>query len=284
MAFTKIPAAAYKTIDFTSSGTWVAPAGVYSADFLVVGAGGGAGGVYSASATYALGSGGGGGGAVKKVTLPITPGASYTITVGAKGTGGTNAAGTNGGYSEVVLSGSTLIRSYGGRGSNGIDTTPAVVGSAVASGSSYGGGTTATATDPSACTGGGGGAIYAMQGGLDTTIYLTSGTNAGVEGSFGKASATSEAGRVIIGVIGIDGYGSGGNGASWHNTQAITTFEPPYGAGIGAVVSNATGAANGGNATIAGCGGGGACVNLTNATGSTGGNGADGLVRIKYYA
>jgi hypothetical protein len=272
-----------RTIDFTTSGTWVAPAGVYSAEVLVVGAGGGAGGVYCALVTNAVGSAGAGGGAVKKATIPITPGSTYTITVGAKGTGGTNTAGTNGGFSEIVLSGSTLIKSYGGRGSWGINTTPAVVLPAIASGSSYGAGTTASATDATACTGGGGGAIYSMQGGLSDAIFSTSATNAAVEGSFGKLASTSEAAKNIVGVMGIDGFGSGGNGANWDNAAAVQTFDPPYGAGTGAVISNATGAANGGNALAnTGGGGGGACVVLTAATGSTGGNGSDGLVRITY--
>jgi hypothetical protein len=273
-----------RTIDFTSSGTWVAPAGVYSAEVMVVGAGGGAGGVYCNLVTYAVGSGGGGGGSVKKATIPITPGSTYTITVGAKGTGGTNAAGTNGGYSEIVLSGTTLIRSYGGRGSSGIDTNPAVVNSAVVAGIGYGATTTATTTDPSACTGGGGGAFYANQGGLSDTTYLKSSPVVSQEGSYGKVTSSSfNLALNIVGVLGIDGYGSGGNGANWNDTGPAATYDPPYGAGIGAVVSNTTGAANGGNALAnTGGGGGGACVVLTATTGSTGGDGSDGLVRITY--
>ena len=282
MAFTKIPAVTTKTTDFITSGTWVAPAGVLSAEVMVVGAGGGAGGVYSNNANNSVGSGGAGGGSVKKQTIPVTPGSSYTITVGAKGTGGTNAAGTNGGYSEIVLSGTTLIRSYGGRGSSGIDTTPTVVNSATVAGVSYGGTTTALATDGSACTGGGGGAIYTIQGGQSDVTYLTSSPTASQEGSYGKAiSASPNLARNIVGVMGVDGYGSGGNGANWDNNNAVTTFDPPYGAGVGAVRSATTGAANGGNATMAGCGGGGACVVLT-LVGSTGGDGADGLIRITY--
>lgn len=285
MGYVKIPAATNRTVDFTTSGTWVCPSGVYSAEFLVVGAGGGGGGAYCNLVTYAVGGGGGGGGAVKRVTLATTPGSSYTITVGAKGTGGTSTAGSNGGYSEIVLSGTTLVRSYGGKGGNGINTTPALVQSA--RGQTAGGGgasTTATATNNDAGTGGGGGAFGATV--YPETVYLTgTSTNLGIEGATGKqAPSNNEQMSNIVGGLGIDGFAQGGSGSNWRSGGVANQYEPLYGAGLGGNISNTTGAANGSNATIAGCGGGGACVVLTATTGSTGGNGADGLVRITYFA
>ena len=283
MGYVKIPAATNRTTDFTSSGSWVCPAGVYSAEFLVVGAGGGGGGAYCNLVTNAVGGGGGGGGAVKKVTLPTTPGSTYTITIGAKGTGGTSDAGVSGGYSEVVLSGTTLIRSLGGAGGSGINTSPAIVQVSLV-GLAGGGGyvTSASATDNSAGTGGGGGASQVLPLPGISAIYMDS---VGSEGGVGRnASSSANIERTIKGGMGIDGYGAGGNGGNWH-TSTATTFEPPYGAGAGGVRSaGATGAANGSNATIAGCGGGAGIAILSAATNSTGGNGADGLVRITYFA
>ena len=280
MGYVKIPAATNRTTEFTSSGTWVCPSGVYSAEFLVVGAGGGGGGAYCNLVTNAVGGGGGGGGAVKRVQLATTPGSSYTITVGAKGTGGTSNAGVSGGFSEVVLSGTTLIRSLGGAGGSGINTTPTIV-QVTMNGLAGGGGyvTTANATDSSACTGGGGGASQIVP--IPTLAYYE---NAGAEGGTGRLSSTSpNIDRNIVGGMGIDGFGAGGNGGNWH-TSTATTFEPPYGAGAGGVRSaGATGAANGSNATIAGCGGGAGIAILSAATPSTGGNGADGIVRITYF-
>lgn len=282
MGISKLPLFQQRTDEFTTSGTWVCPADVLSAEFLVVGAGGGGGGAYCNLVTYAVGGGGGGGGAVKKVIIPTTPGSTYTITIGAKGTGGTSTAGANGGFSEVLLSGTTLIRSLGGQGGQGINNTPAqVTASEVGSAGGGGASTTATATDSSASSGGGGGAFYSVVVPLNSQ-FTSVGT---AEGSQGKIATTvSNASLTMRGSLGIDGFGSGGNGANWNNSTAITTYEAPYGAGAGATISNTTGAANGANATIKGCGGGaGACI-LTAATGSNGGDGADGLVRITYFA
>jgi len=69
----------YKIIqEFTASGTWTAPAGVTSIDYLAVAGGGSGGG----------GPGGGGGGAggyVAGTGLTVVPGTTYSITVGAGG-------------------------------------------------------------------------------------------------------------------------------------------------------------------------------------------------------
>lgn len=71
---------------FTASGTWTAPAGVTSAQVILVGGGGGGGG---GSANVA--GGGGGGGAVVVRNIDVTPLTSYTINIGAGGQGGLGA-------------------------------------------------------------------------------------------------------------------------------------------------------------------------------------------------
>ena len=69
---------------FTSgTGSWTAPAGVTSVEYLLVGGGGGGGG---GTATGA--GGGGGGGSVKTGTLEVMEGTTYNYTIGAGGAGG----------------------------------------------------------------------------------------------------------------------------------------------------------------------------------------------------
>lgn len=71
---------------FTSTSSWTVPAGVASAQVILVGAGGGGGGGSRDTA-----GGGGGGGAVVVKNLTVTPGTTYTVTIGAGGQGGQGA-------------------------------------------------------------------------------------------------------------------------------------------------------------------------------------------------
>jgi hypothetical protein len=272
MSINVYPPKAARTIDFTSSSTWTVPSGVYSADFLVVGAGGGGSAVQDTSNARSLYGGGGGGGSVKEITLSVTPGQTYTITVGAKGLGGTNGstAATNGGFSEIVLSGTTLIRCFGGRGAasrlDNTNTNPSLTASVAG-----GAGTISAAASSS---GGGGGAGIPRVFGDDAS---TSDVNISVEGTRGKTGAAND--YVGIGAAGINGYGSGG-GAGTARTPLYANAVA-YGSGAGGTASGAGTAANGSSATVAGCGGGGGARTTLLGT-STGGDGADGLVRIKY--
>jgi len=77
-----------RTVFTSGSGSWTAPSGVTSVTYLVVGGGGGGGGGESTGA-----GGGGGGGSVKTGTLSVTPGSTYSYTVGNGGMGG-DASGT----------------------------------------------------------------------------------------------------------------------------------------------------------------------------------------------
>lgn len=71
---------------FTASGTWTAPAGVTSAQIILVGAGGGGGG-----GSQDIAGGGGAGGQVIVKNLVVTPLTTYSVTVGAGGQGGQGA-------------------------------------------------------------------------------------------------------------------------------------------------------------------------------------------------
>jgi hypothetical protein len=99
-------------VSFTDSTTWTVPAGVTSAEVLVIGGGGGGG--------ESIGGGGGGGGHEYKESYLTTPGEEITVTVGAGGAGGSGTPGyppgTKGGDS---VFGSLIV--YGGGGGAGYD-------------------------------------------------------------------------------------------------------------------------------------------------------------------
>jgi hypothetical protein len=113
----------------------------YSVDFLVIAGGGGGGGYYYSGGggaggyrnSYNSESSGGGGSA--ESSLSLTPGETYTITVGAGGAAGIgNALGTSGSNSSISGTGITTITSTGGGRSGGAGTQNG------ASGGSGGGG------------------------------------------------------------------------------------------------------------------------------------------------
>lgn len=83
------------TAEFTSSGSWVAPAGVTSV--IVYGQGGGGGGASGALIASAARYGGGGGVATFLTAKPLTvvPNTSYTVTIGAGGLGSTDTTGND---------------------------------------------------------------------------------------------------------------------------------------------------------------------------------------------
>ena len=212
---------------FTSSGSWTAPTGVTSVDYLVVGGGGG-----GASAS---GGGGGGAGAFRSGTLSVTPGTTYSITVGAGGAGGSSSAGANG--SDSIFSSITSNGGGGGGASSGVANGNASGGGGGNGGSAGAGGT------------------YGNAGG--------SGGTATVGGGGGGASAAGTAG------VGAPywGYGHGGAGSASSITGSSVTYS---GGGAGGVNHSGSGG-NGG----AGGGGGGASPTQTpgNGTANTGGGG-----------
>lgn len=99
---------------YTSSTTWICPAGITKAKVTVVGAGGSA-----ASHTSQTGAGGGGGGSAIKI-LTVTPGVTYTITIGTGGaalpSGGGIRNGNNGGSSSFSGPDILTVSATGGYG------------------------------------------------------------------------------------------------------------------------------------------------------------------------
>lgn len=268
MGFSVYPVATNRVREFTSSGTFVCPSGVYSAKFLVVGAGGAGGGTSQTALEYAMG-GGGGGGAVKEIDLAVTPGTSYTITIGAKGTGVSTTAGGAGGFSEVLNGATSLIKCFGGNGGGGSQAQVEVAATITQTLASGGGRPQQGAVDYAG--GGGGGAFRATIGqGTQQQNYTSYG-----EGTPGRSQATSTLINAItaVGNAGINGYGAGGGGGLTYTSVLSTAQGGSSFAGNGG--SRGTAGVTTGGAAIAntGCGGGGS-VAFLNATSTTGGNGA----------
>jgi hypothetical protein len=206
------------TTPFTSSSTWTCPAGVTSIQVEAYGAGGG-GGFGGLSNRYG-GGGGGGGGYSKNTSITVTPGTTYTITVGSGGIGGTAnttaaANGSNGGNSTVTF-GSTTITAIGGNGGNGYINTP--TGGAGGIGSTFNGGTGGTGLTSG--SGGGGGCAGTTSNGGNGSVPATSNTISGggtsgggiIAGYGGNGNSNTSA----TGLIGAN-YGGGGGGAAKNN-------------------------------------------------------------------
>lgn len=189
---------------FTSSGSWLCPAGVTSV-YVDIQAGGGAGGTEGND--DGSGGGGGGGAGASNVTSSVTPYTLYTVTVGAGGVAGssnggnsvfngiTKTGGTNGGAgngSTPGTAGAAGDASAGAGGAGNFDGRVGVAGSA-GTGPGTGGGV-GTASSPNYSSGGGGGAGY-----------------------FGSGAASANAGPGVAGVAGSTG-GGGGSGASNQGT------------------------------------------------------------------
>lgn len=131
---------------FTASGSWVAPAGVFTVRVLAVGGGGGGGSARSASAGYMSHGGGGGGGGVFDELLEVVPGTSYTVTIGTGGAGATatGAVGANG--TNTTLG--SIMTAPGGQGGASMNAGTAAVptsnpGGSMGGWSSFGDGTNA---------------------------------------------------------------------------------------------------------------------------------------------
>ena len=100
---------------FASSGSWVAPAGVTRVQVIVIGGGGGGGGARSSGGGGPNAGGAGGFGGVAIGNYAVTPGSTYTVTVGAGGTGGAiDNNGTSGGTSSF----GALLSATGGAAGN----------------------------------------------------------------------------------------------------------------------------------------------------------------------
>lgn len=121
------PGSPYIVSDFTSPGTYTAPATTSAINLLVVGGGGGGGGI---NPQHGGSGGGGAGGLIYLNDLPVTGGSTYAVTIGEGGAGGeaSNSPagnGASGGDTTFVYSPSvSIIGEGGGGGSYSDDGAP----------------------------------------------------------------------------------------------------------------------------------------------------------------
>jgi len=184
---------------FTSSGTWVAPAGIYRVQLSMFGGGGkgGNGSQYSSGGSTFYSGGGGGGSAavIWNYRADVVPGTTYTVTVGA-----TNLASSfgvlvsaNPGVAGTNASGSTA--GSGGAGGSALDVSSQEITTTVER----------TTTPLSFAGNAGGGPL----GNSKTTSSV--GGNGAATPFYNYAGATGRAGASAAANTGAGGAGRGGS-------------------------------------------------------------------------
>lgn len=277
----------YKYHIFTANGTFTVTAGA-GQTFEVMACGGGAGGGYNVA-------GGGGGGELDLFTSVTASASAYTVTVGAKGNGGTTVGpGVSGGFSSFALGGTEYVKSLGGGAGGGYGNG----GTGGGSGGGQGAGGTGTAGPASGSntTGGGTGATsgnnYGAGGGGGATTAGSNGSTAGnaaggnggegytltnIDSNFTSGNFTSFSGMTVI--------SSGGGGGALRDTSGTPTRGVGgTGAGSGGVNSTTTNTHSATNASSFGSGGGGGGWSSGSPNNANGGNGYDGVVIVRYLA
>jgi hypothetical protein len=235
-------------------------------DYLVVAGGAGGGG---------SGAGGGAGGLLQG-NIPVTSGASITVTIGGGGSGGVAAASRGSSGNNSVFGSLTAVGGGGGGSWNAVTTNAYSSGASGGSGGGSAGGYSATYPNgfPGSGTSGQG-----NNGGVTTSAFgqpYTSGGGGGA-GTAGGLTITSTAGNGGAGISSdISGtrtaYAGGGSGGAAGSTGTPGGIGGVGGGGsTNTVYTNATG-----NGT-ANTGGGGA-----GGWGSNGGTGGSGIVILSY--
>lgn len=254
-ASNSVTASSASSQSYTTAGTysWVAPTGVTSVSVVAIGGGAGGG----------LCSGTGGGGLGYKNNYAVTPGSSYTVSVGAGGTGGTLQTNCCTGYVNRVIEtvggasyfvNTSTVAGFGGNRSSCGGSRAG--GSYAGDGGGNGGlgGSTNCGTKPG---GGGGAGGYAGNGGAGG-IWASGGTNAtagsgggGGGGNYANSGSNPYSGAGGGGGVGLFGQGSngtagsgsGGGGGGGSSGTAGTAGNTSTG-GPGGVYGGAGGAAN----------------------------------------
>jgi hypothetical protein len=217
-------------VSYTTPGTysWTAPAGVTSVSAIAVGGGG------SGGAAYFAGGGGGGGGLGWKNNIPVTPGQSYTVVVGAGGVAVTAAAGGQGtaGGDSFFINNSTVAGLGGAAGvGSSLDTNVVRAGGVGGGFVGDGGGSGGTGGSSSGDTAGGGGGAGGYSeagGGGGAGSYGGTGGRGGQNGGSNSSAGAAGSG----GGVGLNGVAAGGvfaysfNGLQQTSGGARTTVLP----------------------------------------------------------
>lgn len=194
-------------IFYANSGTFTAPAGVSTIQVEAYGAGGGGG--YGGTSNKDGAGGGAGGGYSKNTTVSVTAGTTYTINIGALGTGATSSASPNGvsGGNTSATFGATTVIAYGGVG--GFGYTNGGAGGTGGIGSTFNGGNGGNGLNGQGSGGGGGGAGATSAGGFGSVP--NGGTAGGGYAGAGGAGTTAPSGA---GSSSLTNYGGGGGGGT----------------------------------------------------------------------
>jgi hypothetical protein len=184
-------------VTFSSSSTWTAPIGVTSITLTVAGGGGGQGGNYLDTSRTTYNGAAGTGGQVVTGTVAVTPGQTYTVTVGSGGGFGANnfytaAGGSSGaGYA----SGSAGTASGNGSGGGGGGSTAFLSGATVLASATGGAGGAGSVGGSGGAGGAGGGSNVIPAGGSSSTGSngaAASSITASYSGSYSNGSGTSQ--------------------------------------------------------------------------------------------
>lgn len=202
-------------VQFTSSGSWTAPAGITSIYILIVAGGGGGGSSYDTGS-----SGGGGAGQAKEGSLNVIPGNVYDIIVGSGGQGGAGDTTTNERWGTAGGNSSfDIINTLGGGGGQSSRSTVGGVATP---------GTNANDLLNIASTGGSG-------------AGNSNGGDSGGKG--GNGSSTGAVTSILTGAT----YGTGGLGGAWGVVKAGTNGTPNTGNGGTGSTSRSSNKQVGGN-------------------------------------
>lgn len=230
----------FTQVTITSSTTWTCPAGV--TQVILMGCGGGGGGMGGAKAVTNSAPYGGAGSCVTQQIISVVPNMTYTITIGAGGTGGTGRSSTG-----VAVA-----------GNSGTATT---FGSLALFAGAPGGGAFNTPTSYNAAI-------------IMPNMYLN--TN-GYNGPFGAAAGWG----ALINAGSGQYYVGGGGGSSGYGNYNDSSIATGVAGGAAATSTPGINGTNGVSTNFGSGGSGGGSTN-TGATAGNGGNGAGGLLMIIY--
>jgi hypothetical protein len=236
------------------SSSFTIPTGVTTISAVVIGGGGG--GAASINSGNSTSGGGGGGGLSWKNNIPVTPGETLTVVVGAGGTGVGDYTGGTGGDSYIARGGTILLKANGGKG--GVGNNGNFRPSYLWLGGNGGEGGTAVDASYGGANGGKGG-----NGGSGSTNYRAGG------GGAGGYSGTGGAGGPGGGSYNAGGAGSGGGGGG-----GASTPNSPYSGGGGGTGLNGEG--------TSGAGGGAVTPDIGNPAGGVGKGGSGGSDGVNY--
>lgn len=161
-----------RVAQFTASGSWTAPAGVFSVNILAVGGGGGGGGATNTTTEQTVGGGGGGGG-VYDGLIPVVPGTTYTVTIGTGGAGAS--AGTVASSNGANTTFGSIMTAPGGQGGVSVNVNTGIM-PGTNPGGSWGGPATKQSTTNRSGFASGGGAGSPIIPCITTTAGITPGT------------------------------------------------------------------------------------------------------------